>query len=255
LIDGDNLICVAGGNGSHAIALNKLSGKEVWRTLSAKEQGYSPPTIIMAGGTRQLILARPGAVSSVDPATGKEYWSEPYEATNGSIIMSPVQAGEYLYVAGYSNKNLMLKLAADQPQVEYLWQDEAKKGISPVNVQPLADGNTIYGFDQAGQLMAIDVPSGERLWQTSDAIGGRAAGSDTGFLVRHQDRYFIFTEKGELVIVKLSREGFEELDRTFLIDPTGLAFGRPVVWSAPAYADRKIYVRNDKEIVAFDLGE
>jgi len=58
-----------------------------------------------------------------------------------------------------------------------------------------------------------------------------------------------------LVIVKLSREGFEELDRTFLIDPTGLAFGRPVVWSAPAYADRKIYVRNDKEIVAFDLGE
>jgi hypothetical protein len=71
--------------------------------------------------------------------------------------------------------------------------------------------------------------------------------------VRQGDRYFLFTEKGDLVIAKLSRDGYEELDRATLIEPTGVAFGRPVVWSAPAFAGRNIYVRNDKEIVAFDL--
>lgn len=253
LIDGDNLLTLAGGRDTHAVALDKMTGKEVWRTLTSEEQGYSPPTIIEAGGCRQLILARPDGVSSVNPKSGEVYWTEPYEATNGSIIMSPVTSGEYLYIAGYSNKNLMLRLKQDEPAVEYLWQDEPKTGISPVNVQPIVDGNAIYGFDQSGRMMAMDVPSGERLWESNEAIGGRPSGTDTAFIVRQGDRYFLFTEKGDLVIAKLSRDGYEELDRATLIEPTGVAFGRPVVWSAPAFAGRNIYVRNDKEIVAFDL--
>jgi outer membrane protein assembly factor BamB len=253
LIDGEKLITLAGGSGTHAVALDKLTGKEIWRTLTSREQGYSPPTIIEAGGVRQLILARPDGVSGVNPETGEPYWTEPYEATNGSIIMSPVKAGEYLYIAGYSNKNLMLKLAADEPAVEYLWQDEPKTGISPVNVQPIVDGKTIYGYDQSGQMIAMDVPSGERLWTSTAAIGGRASGTDTAFIVRQGDRYFLFTEKGDLVIAELSRSGYREIDRTHLIEPTGVAFGRAVVWSAPAFAGRSIFVRNDKEVVAFDL--
>jgi outer membrane protein assembly factor BamB len=147
----------------------------------------------------------------------------------------------------------MLKLAADEPAVEYLWQDEPKTGISPVNVQPIVDGKTIYGYDQSGQMIAMDVPSGERLWTSTAAIGGRASGTDTAFIVRQGDRFFLFTEKGDLVIAELSRSGYREIDRTHLIEPTGVAFGRAVVWSAPAFAGRSIFVRNDKEVVAFDL--
>ena len=115
LIDGNKLICVAGGSRSHAVAFDKNTGEEIWRALSAPEQGYSPPTIIEAGGTRQLILVRPSAVSSVDPETGREFWSVPYEATSGSVIMSPVQAGNYLYVGGFSQKSLLLELAEGRP--------------------------------------------------------------------------------------------------------------------------------------------
>ena len=70
LIDGNKLICTVGGAGTHAVAFDKRTGEEIWSVLTAKEQGYSPPTIINAGGRRQLILVRPDGVSSVDPETG-----------------------------------------------------------------------------------------------------------------------------------------------------------------------------------------
>jgi outer membrane protein assembly factor BamB len=256
LIDGDKLITLAGGAGAHAVALDKHTGKEIWRFGTSKEQGYSPPTIISAGGKRQLILLRPDAVTSLDPETGREYWSFPYEATSGSIIMSPVVVGEYLYAAGYSSKSLLLRLDAREPKATEVWRDMARSAISPVNVQPIADGNVIYGCDQKGPLAALEVPSGKRLWETMAALkGGRSQGTETAFLVRQADRYWLFNELGELIIAKLSPAGFEEIDRAKVIEPSNVAFGRDVVWSMPAFANRRAYIRNDKELICVDLAK
>ncbi|MEM6471667.1 MAG: PQQ-binding-like beta-propeller repeat protein [Planctomycetota bacterium] len=259
LIDGDRLICVAGGEGSHVVAFDKKSGEELWRQGSATEQGYVPPTIVEAGGARQLIIGSPDQIRSLNPETGSEYWSVPYQASNGSIIMSPlttvVDSKTYLYMGGYSNKNLLLELSDDQPAAEVVWRDINRAGISPVNVQPFIDGDMIYGFDQNGTLMGVRLPSGDRLWSTSEPISKRPMGSATAFIVRPkgEDRFILFTELGDLVIGTMTPEGFTEQSRAHVIEPTGVAFGRRVVWSAPAHAGSRIYMRNDKEIVCFDL--
>jgi outer membrane protein assembly factor BamB len=253
LIDGDKLICLAGREGCHVVALNKKTGKELWRSQTAPEQGYSPPRIIEAGGVRQLIVLSPASVASLNPENGDLYWSEPYEATNGSIIMAPVQVGDYLFVAGYSNKNLLLKLNPDEPDAEVVWQNEKRKAISPVNVQPIAVDGTVYGFDQGGKLMGIEIPSGKRLWETSAPVKKRADGSGTAFLVQQADRFWMFNELGEIVIAKLSPTGYEEIDRAKVIEPTNVAFGRDVVWCMPAFAHKKMFVRNDKECICVDL--
>lgn len=253
LIDGDKLICVVGGKQSHAVAFDKLTGKEIWRTITAEQQGYSPPTIVEHAGKRHLVLLRPDAVGAVDPETGKERWSLPYEATSGSIIMSPILIKDYLYAAGYSQKSLLAKLndAGDDAEVE--WMDLADAAISPVNVQPIAVGDVIYGIDQGGLLCALEIPSGKRLWESAEYLGGRAQGSGTAFIVAQGDRYWLFCENGDLVIAKLNREGYQEIDRTKVMEPTNMAFGREVVWSAPAFANRRIYLRNDKECVCYEL--
>ncbi len=254
LIDGDKLICLAGGSGSLAVALHKDTGEEIWRSLTAPEQGYSPPMIFEAGGVRQLILAHPGAVDSVNPENGKPYWSEPYEATNGAVIMAPVKAGEWLYVGGYSNKNLLLRLDSKQPAASEMYRDVSRAGVSPINVQPFVEGETMYGFDQSGWMYGVDLKTGQRLWQTTEPLqGGRAVNSGTAFIVKQGDRYWMFNEHGELLIARLSPQGFEELDRAKLIEPSNLAFGREVVWSAPAFAHRRVYLRNDKECVCVNL--
>jgi len=253
LIDGENLITLAGGEGSQTVALNKRTGEEIWRFGTSAETGYSPPTIIQAGGVRQLILVNPEAVNSVNPATGKMYWSIPYAADNGSIIMSPVHSGKHLFVGGYSNKNLLIELDASKPEAKEVWRNQAKKGMSPVNVQPMVIDDVVYGCDQSGELMAFNIATGERLWETSKPISPRPLGSGTAFMVRHQDRFFLFNESGELLIAKLSPKGYEEISRTKIIDPTNVAFGRDVVWCAPAYANGSIYVRNDEQLIRVPL--
>ncbi len=237
------------------MALDKLTGKELWRFGTANEQGYSPPTLIKAAGVKQLVLANPQAVNAVDPETGKLLWTTPYDATSGSIIMSPIVVGEYLFIAGYSNHNLLLQLDQTKPGVKVVARDAAKKFVSPVNVQPFVDGQTIYGVDQKGDLMAFQLPSGERLWTSTDLIGNRSEGSETAFLVKQDDRYFIFNEKGELLIAKLTPQGVEVIDRASVIKPTNNAFGRDVVWCAPAFAGTRMYVRNDNECICVELSK
>lgn len=258
LIDGDKLIVVAGGEGSHIVALNKDTGKEIWKSLTARTQGYSPPLIINAGGVRQLITMSPQFIASIDPETGKPYWQLPYRATNTSIIMTPIHFGDYIYVGGYSSKNILVKLNPDKPEAEVVWQDKSRHAISPVNVQPILDGNILYGADQDGRMRAVELPSGSRLWESNEPIsenGKRPLGTGTAFIVRHKDRYIFFNEHGELVLGTLSKEGFKEIDRTKVIEPSGLAFGRNVVWSMPAFANKHAYIRNDKELICVDLAK
>ena len=83
-----------------------------------------------------------------------------------------------------------------------------------------------------------------------DFAGGA---SGTIFLTKNGDRYFGFTETGDLIIAKLSPKGYEEVSRAKLLAPTGAAFGRKVVWSHPAYANKCVFARNDKELVCASL--
>ena len=71
LVNGPHVFCTPGGSKGAIAALDKLTGKELWRFGTATEQGYSPPTIIKAAGVRQLILANPNAVNAVNPAADR----------------------------------------------------------------------------------------------------------------------------------------------------------------------------------------
>ena len=105
-------------------------------------------------------------------------------------------------------------------------------------------------------MRAVEFKTGKRLWQTLEpTTGDRPQNSGTAFLTKNGDRYFLFNEKGELVIAELSKTGYKEISRSPLLEPTGEAFGRKVVWSHPAYADKSIFARNDKEIVRVSLAE
>lgn len=254
LIDGDKLICVVGGEGTHCVAFNKHTGKEIWRTESSTEQGYAPPLIVMMAGQRQLILFRPGAVAGADPETGKIYWSVPYEATNGSVIMTPIVRDRLIYVGGFSNKNMLIEVADDGKSAMTLWKDLGKKALSPVNVQPFLEGDTLIGFDQSGMLYGVDLKTGDRIWESTKPLSSeRPLGSGTAFIVKHEDHFWMFNELGELIIARLSQEGYEELDRAKVINPSNFAFGREVVWCMPAFANRHAYIRNDLECVCVDL--
>jgi hypothetical protein len=69
------------------------------------------------------------------------------------------------------------------------------------------------------------------------------------------NRYVLFSERGDLILADLTPEGYTERSRAHLLEPTGDAFGRLVVWSQPAFTEKAVFARNDKEIVCAELGE
>jgi outer membrane protein assembly factor BamB len=254
LLDGRKLICLVGGEGSALVAFDKDRGKELWRTLSAKEQGYGTPGLIEAGGKRQVVIWLPDAIYSLDPENGKKYWSVPLEPDYGMSIMSPRQLGDYLFTGGIGFKAVMLKLDRDKPAAEVLWRGTNKTALYPVCMTPFLEDGHMYGVDTRGELRCVKIETGERLWETYAATTGkRFAQSGTAFLVKNGDRFFLFSENGELIIAKLSPKGYDEISRAKLLDPTGDAFGRAVVWCHPAFAEKCVFVRNDKEIICASL--
>ncbi|MDX1947157.1 MAG: PQQ-binding-like beta-propeller repeat protein [Pirellulaceae bacterium] len=258
LVDGNQLICLAGGAGSAVVSLNKDTGQEIWRALSSAEIGYCPPSIIEAGGKRQLLVWLPQNLHSLNPATGEVYWSQPLMPDYGMSICAPQKEGDYLFASGIGSVGALFKLQADRPGAELVWRGRPNDAVYCANSTPLIDNGVIYGADcQVGCLRAVRLADGKRLWETfAPTTGGeRRASSGTAFLTKNGDRYFLFSETGDLVLARLSPEKYEELGRMHLLDPTGEAFGRPVVWSHPAFANRSIVVRNDKEIICVSLAK
>jgi outer membrane protein assembly factor BamB len=255
LVDGDKVFCVVGGAGSIAVAFDKQTGKELWRALTAKEPAYCPPTMIEAGGKRQLVIWHAEAINGLDPQTGQVYWSVPLDANYAMGIATPRQSGRYLFAGGIVNKSALLQLGAAQPTADVVWRGARGKGMGPVMVTPFLEGDYLYGVDGKGELRCVALATGEQLWTTYAATtkSGRPEHSACAFLVKNGDRFFLASETGELIIARLTPEKYTEIDRAKIIEPTGVAFGRSVWWSHPAFANRCLYARNDKELICLSL--
>ena len=263
LVEGDLLIALVGGReGAKLVAFDKATGREVWRALSSEgEPGYNSPLVVEAAGVRQLIAWHPAAVEGLDPRTGKTYWQEPFEIGLGLTVASPVITRDRLLVSSFFNGSMLLALGGEKPTARKLWQGKSTSeidtdGLHALMTTPVIDGMTIYGVCSYGQLRALDLETGERLWESLDVVGEKARWA-AAFIVRHGERYVINNDRGELIFARLTREGYREIDRTELIEPTSPASRRrergAVHWSHPAYANRHVIVRNDKEIVRADL--
>jgi outer membrane protein assembly factor BamB len=269
LIDGDKLICLVGGENSIAVAFHKDTGKEIWRALSASSAGYGSPVIVSAGGQRQLIIWNPDSVNSLDPETGKLYWTQKFTVRQAMSIPTPRQAGDLLLVSCFYDGAMMMKLDADKPGATVAWKVQGRgilpqetHGLHSVMATPFVKDGYIYGVCSHGELRCLKADTGERVWSTFQATTkGEPVRWANAFLVAHEGKFFLFNETGDLIIARLTPKGYEEVSRAHLLEPTnkmaGFGIGRPspVVWSHPAFANKSVYARNDKEIVCASLAK
>lgn len=254
LVDDGKVICLAGGKDGIAVAFDKDSGQELWHSLSASETGYCSPVVIQAGAKKQIVVWHADALNGLDPETGRPYWSVPLKPLYGMSIAVPRKYGDFLFACGIGHNCAVLKLGAQQPSAEIVWRGDARNGVYCANSPPIIEDDVIYGVCRHGQLRAVELATGRRLWETCAATtGARPAYYGTAFIVKHEDRYFLFNEHGDLILARLSPKAYEEIGRFHVLEPTGEAFGRKVVWSHPAFANRAVYARNDKELVCVSL--
>lgn len=260
IIDGKRLILNIGGEHACVVALDKITGAEIWKALDDPAQ-YSAPVLIQQAGQPVLVIWTGAGVVGLNPATGAEYWREEMKPKQMPIgIATPVISGDHLFVSSFFDGSLMLRLKSDQLAVEQLWR---KVGYDEQHTQalhcmigtPILDQNYVYGVDSYGQLRCLDADTGERRWESQQAVP--KARWATIHMVQHDDKTWMFNERGELIIAKLSPDGYEEISRTKLIEPTTEQLDQRggVCWSHPAFADRHIFARNDQELVCASLAE
>lgn len=258
LVEGELLYTMVGGTGQGIVAFDKMSGEVRWKMLDTVA-GYCPPSIIEFAGVRQLIAYHPLGIDSLEPLSGKLLWHMDIEPLYEMSVAMPMREGNRLYASGIRTAAVMMELDEETPDARALWRGQRGMAVYCNNSTPQFVGGVIYGTDcNEGNLIAVDAENGERLWTTFQATRPdekRFIKHGTAFITRigNRDRYLLFSEIGDLIMARMTRSGYEELGRFHALEPSGNAFGRDVVWSHPAYANRTAYMRNDQEIIAVSL--
>ncbi len=269
IIEGDKLICVTGGTAANlVVAFDKLTGKELWHSqeLSA-DCGYAAVMVYDFDKVRTAVVWHQNAVIGLDPETGKRLWKYDFPVKFALTAPTPRQVGtDRLFVTAFYDGPVLLKI--DGNKATAVWKgksssEQADKtdGLHSIMPTPFIKDGHIYGICSYGELRCLKADTGERLWSTrKPTVGtpteeGKPTRWGNAFLTEHADRFFLFNEKGELVIAKLTPKGYEEIDRAAILAPTNKDAGRKTVWVNPAFAGKKMYVRNDVELVCVDLAK
>jgi outer membrane protein assembly factor BamB len=252
------ILHIGGADGACIVALDKMTGKEKWRALDEKAS-YSAPILIQQAG-RPVVIAWTGeSLSGLDADTGEVNWHIPFPPSRMPIgIATPIVEGNRIFVSSFYDGSLMVELAQDRPTARKLWAARGRDEMNTEALQtiistPVMFGGHVYGVDSHGELRCLDGNTGKRIWEDLSATP-RSRWSTIHF-VRQHDRFWMFNERGELLIGRLSPQGFQEISRAKLLEPTReqLRMRGGVCWSHPAYANKHIFARNDKELVCASL--
>jgi outer membrane protein assembly factor BamB len=259
LIEDDLVIVMIGGDdGACLVAFDKASGQERWRALK-DGASYSAPVIIRQAGHRVLVCITGERVVGLNPLSGELHWHHPFPPSRMTItIATPVLDNGTLLATSFYDGMLALRVDPDALAVEELWR---RLGPNERNTDalhccistPIIEGDYIYGVDSYGELRCLELKTGDRIWE--DLTATPKARWSNIHMVRHGDKIWMFNERGELIISTLSPEGFREISRTKLIEPTKeqLSQRGGVCWAHPAFAYKRVYARNDVELVCADL--
>lgn len=237
LIVDDKVIVQPGGSRSRSVvAYNKMTGAPVWKSLD-DQASYTSPMLVTLAGARQILVVTARRVVGLDPASGALLWEHPWANSASINVSQPLIAGpnRFFISAGYGKGASLIEVKREGRGfvASSVWQNNSMK--NKFNSSVLHEGH-VYGLDE-GILTCIDVATGERRWK-----GGRYG---YGQVVATGGHLIVTTEDGEIVLVRATPKGHEELARFPALE------GR--TWNNPAISDGRLLVRNATQMACYKL--
>ncbi|MFL5338889.1 MAG: PQQ-binding-like beta-propeller repeat protein [Gemmataceae bacterium] len=243
LVDAKRVYVNIGSKGAGIVALDRDSGKDVWKATD-DEGGYSSPTLAKLDGADRLVfLTRTGLVV-LDPATGKVLHQRRFRARIDASVnaATPLVANDQIFLtASYNTGALLLDWNKGEPRD--VWKND--RSLSCHYNTPVKVGDYLYGIhgrQEAGaELRCVEWPTGAVKW-AKPGFGCAALIAADGLLVA-------VAESGEFVLLEPSPEAYREKGR-FAALPRREP--KPVV-APPALADGRLFARDGKRLAAWDL--
>jgi outer membrane protein assembly factor BamB len=230
------LVIVAGGRpDGTVIALDPATGAERWRALSDRP-GYSTPALVKRAGQDEIVVFTADGAAGLDPGSGKARWRFPWKTSEYDVsIVSPVLREDRVFISGYWDGSAAIRLEGSGPRA--LWQARAPACLMAT---PLERDGILYVLDKRDGLQALEWESGNVLWKDQNRLTPSAGRNPHASPVWAGDRLLALNSEGELVLYRVSREGFEDLGRARIIGPT---------WAHPAFSGQEVFARSDEEVV------
>jgi outer membrane protein assembly factor BamB len=238
LVEGRLVIVPAGGRESPGVlAFDRGTGRQVWSAGRGGSAGYSSAVAATIDGARHIVVFRGDRVFAVAPSNGQELWSIPGSDPNLEVLNSPIRIGERSFLLTHARESALISIARKNGRFSAteVWRTARFRGA----VGPMIhyDG-FLYGFS-GPQLICVDAGTGEIQWRER---------LESGTLAGAGGQLFVLGERtGDLRVVQASPERYRESSRqrVFTPDVTSL--------TGPSIANGRLYVRNTREIAAFEL--
>jgi outer membrane protein assembly factor BamB len=252
LVDGDKVIVTPGSASSTLVALNRRTGKLVWRCAAgdigqagADGAGYSSAVIAQVGGTRVYVQQYGRGVIGVSAVNGKLLWSHNRVACGTANIMTPVVSGPYVFVSNaYRAGAVCLRMSGSGPNVTA----QEVYFLEPRVLQNhhggmIANGGYVYGGhgQNAGAPTCIELATGKVMWQDTAAGRGSAA-------VLYADGLMVFRyENGTVALIEATPSACRVLARFDQPSMSGPA------WAHPVILDGRLYLRHNDVLLCYGV--
>jgi len=258
LVDGDWVLCTPGGQDAMIVALNKMTGEEVWRSavpeLGKKGKdgaGYSSIVISNAGGVKQYVQLVGRGLIGVRASDGKFLWGYNLIANPTANIPTPIVNGDFVFTStGYGDGGAALvKIVGDGDdfKAEEVYYHPAKTLQNHHGGMVLHDGHVYFGSKHNnGFPVCVDFESGKIVW------GGETRGPGSGSAaIVYADGNLIFRyQSGEVALVEATPEDYK-LKGVFKPE----FVGKNPCWAQPVVAGGKLYLRDQDKLMCYDVTE
>jgi outer membrane protein assembly factor BamB len=235
-VDGLAVVFAGGTQDKSILAYRADDGTLAWSCAGGK-QTYSSPQVLTLDGRKQIVMHDNGAIRGINIADGSALWEHP----NGSEMSIPMlqphlaDAGDVVVAIEPGAALLEVTHDGDKWAVAPRWTSNAlRPGFNDFVIHK----GCIYGLSD-GILCCLDLETGKRLWKKGRLGYGQI------MLLPDQDQLLISSDKGEIILVSVDREGYKELGRFQAVE------GK--TWNGPVLAGGRLYLRNGEEMAAYEL--
>jgi outer membrane protein assembly factor BamB len=214
IIDDMIILIIGGENNAGIVALDKRSGREVWRNLE-DEAGYSAPVLVEQAGKRVLVAWTASNIVGLNPENGKVYWIHEFKPRNMPInIATPVLYGNYMFFSSFYDGSILIELDKTELKSKVVWRRIGKDerntdALHCCMSTPLIMNDYIFGVDSYGELRCLDLFTGDRIWEDQTSVR-RDRWANVHF-IQNGDLTYMFNEHGELITAKLNESGYREI--------------------------------------------
>lgn len=241
LIEDEKLFCTAGGEDANVVALNKNTGKLIWKSAGLGEKSaYNTPDIIQRGDLRILVTMTANSILGINIENGDLLWSHAQTNKYSVHANAPLYKDGKLYcVSGYGKGGVMLQLSEDGTTITELWRnvslDSRMGGL-------ILDKGRIYGGgDASRKWVCLDWNTGEELYSSKEISSGNLIMAD-GLL------YFYGT-RGEVALVEPTDNSFK------VISKFNVPYGAAQHWAHLVIANKNLYVRHGNSLMVYSVSE